>query len=89
MANAGNNISVINISTNTVTATVGVGNTPIAFGQFIGNTAPTITWNNPADIVYRTPLSSTQLGATASIPRTFVILNLRNCIKHRYAYIDY
>ena len=32
----------------------------------------TITWSNPADIVYRTPLSSTQLDATASVPGTFI-----------------
>jgi YVTN family beta-propeller protein len=33
---------------------------------------PTIIWNKPADIVYGTPLSSTQLNATASVPGTFV-----------------
>jgi probable HAF family extracellular repeat protein len=32
---------------------------------------PAITWVNPADIVYGTPLSSTQLNATASVPGTF------------------
>jgi hypothetical protein len=31
---------------------------------------PTITWNNPADIAYGTPLSSTQLDATATDPTT-------------------
>jgi putative nucleotidyltransferase with HDIG domain len=35
-------------------------------------TAPTITWANPADIVYGTTLSSTQLCAEASVPGTFV-----------------
>jgi uncharacterized repeat protein (TIGR01451 family) len=30
-----NNVSVINTTTNTVTATVDVGNNPMAFGQFI------------------------------------------------------
>ena len=29
---------------------------------------PTITWNNPADIIYGTALSATQLNATASVP---------------------
>jgi hypothetical protein len=29
---------------------------------------PTITWSNPADITYPTPLSGTQLNATASVP---------------------
>ena len=33
--------------------------------------APTITWANPAGIVYGTPLSSAQLNATASVPGTF------------------
>ena len=37
-----------------------------------GKTAPTITWNNPADITYGTALSATQLNATASVPGTFV-----------------
>jgi hypothetical protein len=32
---------------------------------------PTITWNNPAPIVYGTPLSGTQLNATASVPGSF------------------
>jgi hypothetical protein len=33
---------------------------------------PTITWGKPAAIVYGTPLSSTQLDATVSVPGTFV-----------------
>jgi hypothetical protein len=32
---------------------------------------PPVTWANPADIVYGTPLGSAQLDATASIPGTF------------------
>ncbi len=32
---------------------------------------PTITWTNPADITYGTPLSLTQLDATASVPGSF------------------
>ncbi|MDP9074989.1 MAG: hypothetical protein M3N98_12615 [Actinomycetota bacterium] len=34
-------------------------------------TVPTITWPDPAGIVYGTLLSSTQLDATASVPGTF------------------
>ena len=34
--------------------------------------APTVTWATPAAITYGTPLSSTQLDATASVPGTFV-----------------
>jgi Leucine-rich repeat (LRR) protein len=33
---------------------------------------PVITWANPADIVYGTPLSPTQLNATAEIPGSLV-----------------
>jgi hypothetical protein len=33
---------------------------------------PTITWANPADITYGTPLSGTQLNATSSVAGTFV-----------------
>ncbi len=32
---------------------------------------PTITWANPADITYGTPLGATQLDAAASVPGTF------------------
>jgi uncharacterized protein (TIGR02145 family) len=35
-------------------------------------TDPVITWANPADIVYGTSLSATQLNATADVPGTFV-----------------
>ena len=51
----------------------------IGFGEFqdyvlnvsSASVAPTITWSNPADIVYGTLLSATQLNATASVPGTF------------------
>jgi YVTN family beta-propeller protein len=70
--NANATVSVIDTGTNTVIATVNVGGSPVAFGQFIGPwlITPIITWNNPADIVYGTPLSNTQLNATASNPIT-------------------
>src|SRR2546429_8588298 len=32
---------------------------------------PAISWNNPAPLVYGTPLSGTQLNATANAPGTF------------------
>jgi hypothetical protein len=32
---------------------------------------PQVTWDNPSGIVYPTPLSATQLNATASLPGTF------------------
>ncbi len=34
--------------------------------------APTVTWSTPADISYGTPLDSSELNATASIPGIFV-----------------
>ena len=39
----------------------------------VTQTTPTIIWSNPADIIYGTPLGSTQLNATApvGIPGTF------------------
>ncbi len=37
----------------------------------VAQVTPTITWNNPAGIVYGTALSGTQLDATASVPGTF------------------
>ncbi|MBI2864333.1 MAG: Ig-like domain repeat protein [Chloroflexi bacterium] len=41
-------------------------------GQVVARANPTITWANPADIVYGTALSATQLNATASVSGTFV-----------------
>jgi type IV secretory pathway protease TraF len=38
----------------------------------IDQLTPTITWATPAAITYGTPLSATQLKATASVPGTFV-----------------
>jgi hypothetical protein len=38
----------------------------------VNKATPTVTWTNPADIPYGTPLSDTQLNATASVPGTFV-----------------
>jgi MBG domain len=37
----------------------------------VGLIQPAITWSNPADITYGTPLSGTQLNASASVPGTF------------------
>lgn len=39
--------------------------------SFTTLTTPTITWNNPSDIVYGTTLSATQLNATANVAGTF------------------
>lgn len=37
----------------------------------ITKATPVITWNNPASIDYETPLSTTQLNASANVPGTF------------------
>ena len=37
----------------------------------VAKATPVITWASPADIDYGTPLSGTQLDATASVPGTF------------------
>ncbi|MBX2916007.1 MAG: gliding motility-associated C-terminal domain-containing protein [Cyclobacteriaceae bacterium] len=38
----------------------------------VNKATPVVTWNNPAPITYGTPLSATQLNATASVPGNFV-----------------
>ncbi len=47
---------------NSATATVDV---------VVARSSALVTWNNPAPIVYGTPLSSTQLNATTNVPGTF------------------
>jgi uncharacterized delta-60 repeat protein len=37
----------------------------------VAQAVPSVTWANPADIAVGTPLSATQLDATASVPGTF------------------
>jgi len=37
----------------------------------IAKATPVITWSNPADIIYGTALSGTQLNATANVPGSF------------------
>ena len=38
----------------------------------VNKATPVITWTNPAPIIYGTPLSATQLNATANVPGTLV-----------------
>jgi hypothetical protein len=40
----------------------------------IDQLTPTVTWTTPSAITYGTPLSATQLNATASVPGTFVYM---------------
>lgn len=45
--------------------------TPVTGTLVVSKATPTISWSNPANIVYGTTLSGTQLNATASVPGTF------------------
>ncbi len=70
--------TVLNAGTHTLTATFTSTDPNYASGETVTATitvnkaTPTITWNNPANILYGIPLSSTQLDATSSVPGTFV-----------------
>ena len=59
-----------------ITITKTAGSNAVLNGLFFDpssatKSTPTITWANPANIVYGTALSTTQLDATASVPGTF------------------
>jgi hypothetical protein len=45
---------------------------PSTVSYTVGQATPVITWANPAPIAWGTPLSATQLNATANVPGTFV-----------------
>jgi hypothetical protein len=53
------------------TDTVNYSNASKDVSITVTNTVPVITWGNPANIVYGTALSATQLNATADVPGTF------------------
>lgn len=56
----------------TVRATDNCGlNTDASFTLGIAKATPVITWNNPAEIVYGTALSATELNATANVAGSF------------------
>ena len=56
----------------TIRAAASCGNTDANFTLGIVKATPVVTWNNPADIVYGTALSGTQLNTTANIPGSFI-----------------
>jgi hypothetical protein len=60
-------LSVSLSPSNNVDYTSATGSVTLKVNQAI----PKITWTNPAAITYGTPLSATQLNATASVPGTF------------------
>ena len=59
-------------SGNVAVTVAGVASDGVYFTMPIGPSLPTITWAAPAAIIYGTPLSTTQLNATASVPGAFV-----------------
>ena len=69
-AGAGQTLSVDFIPTDTVNYNSVLGTTVTI--NVNNKATPIITWGNPADIIYGTALSGTQLNATASVPGTFV-----------------
>jgi hypothetical protein len=46
----------------------------------INKATPVVNWNTPADIIYGTPLSSTQLNASANVPGTFTYTPAQNAV---------
>ena len=70
-------ISTFAIGNHTITAAYSgdsafSSSTSSGITETIDQATPVITWNTPAAITYPTPLSSTQLNATSSVPGTFV-----------------
>ena len=75
-AGAGQTLSVTFTPTDSVDYTTATTTVTINVTQ----ATPTVTWANPADIGYGTPLGSSQLDATASVPGTFVYTPLAGTI---------
>ncbi len=69
---SGENVGTYAITQGSVTAGGNYAITYVAANFSITQATPTITWTNPADIVFDTPLSVTQLNATTSVSGTFV-----------------
>ncbi|MFZ5880906.1 MAG: choice-of-anchor Q domain-containing protein [Chloroflexota bacterium] len=69
--------TVLNVGTHTLhvdfvpTDTVNYTNAAKDVSITVTQATPVITWANPADIVYGTALSATQLNATANVPGAF------------------
>src|SRR5207253_3161277 len=67
-AGVGQTLSVSFTPTDAANYTPASATVPIT----VSKATPTITWATPADLVYGTALSGTQLNATASVAGTFV-----------------
>jgi hypothetical protein len=69
--------AVLNVGTHTLhvdfipTDTTNYANASKDVSITVTNAMPVITWADPSDIVYGTPLSATQLNATADVPGAF------------------
>ncbi len=77
-AGVGQTLSVIFTPTDTIDYTTATKSVSIN----VDKTAPTITWSNPADIVYGTALDNTQLDATADVPGMFVYTPASGTVLH-------
>jgi len=49
--------------------------TQVTINLAIKQVTPAVTWPTPAAITYGTPLSSTQLSATANVAGTFIYIH--------------
>jgi N-acetylneuraminic acid mutarotase len=77
-AGAGQTLSVTFTPTDSLDYTTATGSTTIN----VAKANPTITWANPANITYGTPLSGTQLNANANTAGTFVYTPAAGTILH-------
>ncbi|HEY1858987.1 MAG TPA: Ig-like domain-containing protein, partial [Gemmataceae bacterium] len=67
----------LNVGGHTITAVYGGdvnynGSTSGSVAEIVGKATPQVTWANPADIIYGTPLSATQLDAAADVAGAFI-----------------
>jgi hypothetical protein len=67
-------LNVLFIPTDTVDYNIVSASVLINVTQMTPKITPTITWNNPTNIVYGTALNDTQLNAITSVPGTFVYI---------------
>jgi PKD repeat protein len=67
-AGAGQTLSVVFTPTDATSYTTATASVAVT----VVRATPTTTWPSPANIIYGTPLSGTQLDATASVPGGFV-----------------
>jgi len=78
-------LTIIGAGTTTLTASQpGDGNyqtaTSVSINYSINKTTPALTWATPVDIVHGTPLSGTQLNASANVPGSFAYTPLAGTV---------